>query len=138
MIEFEQLLLVIIGLLIGTVIGVEYSTWRLSRKFVKPFMQLVGFDKKIFKGLSPEDKKEYIGKIVQKLFSSLFPQENMVPPSPSKIVSLSGNEFFVPQCPKCGYAAAPIRRIVGSTVEAACPTHGVFHVQIPELKEKEE
>jgi len=133
----EQLALVIIGLIIGTVIGVEYSAWRLSRKFIKPLMQFVGFNKKYFNRISPKEKKEYVGKIARDFFDSLFPQEKLVPPSPSKIVNLSGNEFFVPRCPKCGEVEAPVPWVPGATVEGACFTHGVFHVKIPK-KEKEE
>jgi len=137
MIELEQLMLVIVGIIIGSVLGTEYASWRMTRKLKKTLFNITGFDQNHYDScLTVQDKQQYIGNIIKNTFAAVFPQESMVPPSPSKIVSLSGDEFFVPQCPKCGYVAAPIRRIVGSTVAAYCPEHGVYHVVIPETEKE--
>lgn len=135
----EQLALVIFGIIIGSILGTEYARWRMGiGDMTKKAFEFLGIDYKVFKKLSMEEKRKKIGAAIARLFKDMFPQETIFPPVPSRITDSMKRQFFVPQCPKCGYAAAPILGDPGATVEAACPTHGVFHVKIPSVEEKEE
>ncbi|MFQ6064266.1 MAG: hypothetical protein ACE5L6_02205 [Candidatus Bathyarchaeia archaeon] len=131
----EQLLLIIIGVIIGSVLGVEYSLWRAGRKldWIKDF---VGFNEQHYNELPPPKRREYLGKLLKDVFNSLFPETPVIPPPPSKVVGFT-NSFFIPQCPECGYAVSPVRAEPGTIVESHCPKHGVFRVTIPENKKEE-
>lgn len=135
----EQLALVIIGIIIGSILGTEYARWRMGiGDIVKKLFGFVGIDYKVFKKLPMEEKRKQIGAALATLFKDMFPQEAILPPVPSRITDSMKRQFFVPTCPKCGFAAAPILEVPGATVEAVCSKHGVFHVKIPPAEEKKE
>lgn len=134
----EQLALVIVGIVIGSVLGVEYSLWRAGRKF-RFIEEFLGFDRKFYKSMSLESKRRYVGDLLKAALENLFP-EMPRPQIPSRITTLSGNEFFVPTCPQCGYAATPVKthHQPGVMVNGFCPNHGSFSVLIPETPENKE
>lgn len=135
----EQLALVIVGIIIGSVLGVEYSLWRAGRKlkhYEELLMSFLGIDSSIFKKLSREGKIKRITKAIKELWELASPQ--IPTPPPSQISTLSGNEFFVPKCPQCGFAGVPVKGEPGAMVQGVCPRHGVFAVLIPKTSEKEE
>lgn len=141
MIEIEQLILVIIGIIIGSILGTEYASWRMMRKarrYEDVVLQFLGIEPGYWKTLSVGLKKKRLAAAFRQLISDMFPESNLVAPSPSTIVSLDRRQFFVPQCPKCQYVGAPVMGLPGNTVKAECPEHGVFHVVIPETKKEKE
>lgn len=134
----EQLALVIIGIVIGSVLGTEYASWRTMRRIKGLFYEFLGTNKQTWDLCSEEQKREFVRAKIEKVMTYL-PETSIPRPPPSRIVGLSGNEFFVPTCPQCGYAATPVKthHQPGVMVKGFCPKHGVFSVLIPETPEKE-
>jgi len=138
MIEYETLLMLVLGVLLGSIIGTEYAGWRLSRRLTNTFLTLIGESPKFWATLNPIEKTRLIGVKLKDLFNTMFPEVQMPTPRPSRVVGIRGNAFFVPQCPSCGYAAPPILQPAGgSRVEGYCPRHGSFKVTVPVPEEKE-
>lgn len=146
--EWLQIALIFIGVVAGGFFGVEYGNWRVGRRIHKYELlafALLGLDWDEWHNMPAEAQKQFFKSYfreqavpkVQRLWKMLFPDMNIPRPSPSRVVALDGKTYFVPRCPKCGFAAAPIYDVhVGVLVEASCPTHGVYRVRTPETTKK--
>jgi len=139
MIQLDALLLIVIGVVLGSVLGTEYASWRMTRRLKKTLLRFVGLKPEEWNRMSEDQKIDVVASSIKELWQSLFPEPKLPKPKPSRIVTLTGNEFFIPRCPKCGYAASPILKPpAGVIVEGECPQHGVFRVKVPKDREEEE
>lgn len=147
--ELDQLLLILIGVTLGGVFGTEYASWRMGRRinkyltaveknadglfraFVNESMSL-----REFQELAPTAKRELLRTSLTKNLPLFFSEAPATKPPPSRLLSLDGSQFFVPQCPKCHFSSAPVHAEAGVRVQAVCPTHGVYVVNVPETKER--
>lgn len=138
MIEWDQLVLILVGVTVGGMFGTEYANWRLGRrigKYIKATKNLLegltGVKLDVFMALSPENQRKMLSVKAQELWTSLFPDLTMPAPPPSRLTSLNETKYYMPMCPKCHFAASPVRAEVGSWVSASCPTHGNYKVKVP-------
>ena len=143
----DELIFLIIGIIIGGIFSTEYVRWRLGIGDIKKYihkLEQVGYDVLSMAGVDPQEwraasverRRELLRVSLSGVFKSLLPVEvPMSKPPLSHILGLDGSQFFVPQCPKCHYAAAPLRASPGERVQSVCPNHGVYVVSVTEPKE---
>lgn len=129
----EYVAFAILGLVMA-VVSVEYARWRLGyNKAMKELLKLLGITDQQWREVTGEERIKLIGERLQAVWKTMFPETGLPAPSPSKVLTMRGNEFFIPKCPRCNFLCAPIMKpALGIRVESNCPMHGRFIVMVPE------
>lgn len=93
MIELETILLLVIGVFLGSIIGTEYASWRMGRRIRKWAYQILNISDFQWKACGNEaTKRALISGKLRELGETVFPLPNIPRPPLEKVKTLKEKE----------------------------------------------
>jgi len=98
--ELESLLLIVVGVILGSILGTEYASWRMGRKLQKWLSLILNIHPSEWNGATTTmQKRELLFKKFKELMNQVFPMPD-IPRPPLQEVTLTDGRKVRPETPE--------------------------------------